>query len=287
MTKIFIILFTAFSLTLGGCATVFNPATGRKELIFITTPAEVSIGDAIASKYSTELKISKDEQKIKRVTDIGTKIAEISDRKGLRYHFIVVEDETLNAFTIPGGYVYVNSGVMDKSTDDELACVIGHEIGHVAARHTVKKLQAQIGYEILMNIAAAGGSSSSLQRVASVGYNLVALGYSREDEFAADELGAKYAHKAGYDPYGMISFLKKIEETKEEQLGFIFLRSHPYTSQRIKTLEQQIPLMINKVDNAAPFDSKKRKLLRVMCPDCKKTFSANVTYCPYDGSKLR
>lgn len=207
----------------------------------------------------------------------------------------------------------MNSGVVEKTTDDELACVIGHEIGHIAARHIAKKIQAQIGYDLLMNIALKKVGIGEFQEVVSIGYNLIMLGYSREDELMADRLGARYAYRAGYDPYALISFLKKIQSSKEDELGFVFLRSHPYTSQRIKMLEMQIPGIIEKENKNLPQEGSRilnistdsqnseqdttsretkinlneRRPLRVMCPVCKRIYPGTVRYCPYDGTELK
>lgn len=294
------------SSALSGCATAYNPATEQEEFIFVTTPMEVALGKVLAARIPGHFKIAKDNIYTDRIKKIGESIARVSDRRDLEYHFAVIEDESLNAFTSPGGYIYVNTGVMEKSSDDELACVIGHEIGHVAARHVAKKLQAQIGYDILMNIAVQDKAGlRNLQKAASISYNLIMLGYSREDELLSDRLGVKYAYKAGYDPYAMISFLEKIKESKGEDLGIVFLRSHPYTSQRIKMLKMQIPVIIDKVDkkngikrgwqepanfpklsDPAPHTVKKERPLRVMCPTCKKIFSGQTNYCPYDGTSL-
>ena len=310
MFKFSIISLLVISFTLSGCATTYNPATGRKELILITTPVEVSLGNMIAAKISNQFKISKDSQKIKRMTEIGKKIAGVSDRRDLKYKFAVIEDESLNAFASPGGYVYINSGLIEKATDDELACVIGHEVGHVAARHIAKKLQAQIGYDILMNIAARRVGVAELQKAASISYNLIMLGYSREDELLSDRLGAKYAYKAGYDPFAMITFLEKLEEAKDGEMGLVFLRSHPYASQRIKMLKREIPAIIEKADKKAaavvqtqkkehikadpaitakvsPLATDKTRPLKVMCPACKRIFSGKTKYCPYDGTVLQ
>lgn len=280
-------------IVLAGCATIYNPATGQKEFIFITTPTEVSIGKILATKISRDFKISKDAEKIDRVAMIGKKIAEASDRKDLVYRFNVIEDKNLNAFTVPGGYIYINSGVLEKANDDELACVIGHEVGHVAARHIAKKLQAQIGYDILMNIAARKSGLTELRRAASVSYNLISLGYSREDELLGDRLGVKYAYKAGYDPYAMISFLKKMQDSGNKEMGFVFLRSHPYASQRIKMLEKGTPSIIKretqkeKRSSSTSVPKYSKRPLKVMCPECKRIFSGKTNYCPYDGAKLQ
>ncbi|MFA4991480.1 MAG: M48 family metallopeptidase [Candidatus Omnitrophota bacterium] len=283
-----------------GCATIYNPATERQEFIFITTPMEVALGNNVAMSVAKEYKFIKTPEVTDRVSKLGEKIAKVSDRQDLKYHFAVVEDKEINAFTTPGGYVYINSGLIDMVSDDELACVIGHEIGHIAARHITKKLQAQLGYDILMNIALQKASVNDLQQAASITFNLVSLGYSREDELLADRLGAKYAYKAGYDPYAMITFLKKLKDIDKEEMGFVFLRSHPYTSKRIEMMEKQMPAIIAKVDgkpvqgavktvnptNEGGDAAQKPRPYRVMCPKCRKIFSGNVRYCPYDGTRL-
>src|SRR3989338_8553884 len=232
IARIFIILFIAGSLSMSGCATVYNPATERKELIFITTPMEVALGKNAAMQVQQQYAFIKDQKEINRVTEIGESLAKVSDRTDLKYHFSVVQGKEINAFTMPGGYIYINSGLLEITNDDELACVIGHEIGHVAARHIAKKLQAQLGYDILMNVALQNASVRQMQQAVDVTFNLVELGYSREDELLADRLGAKYAYKAGYDPKAMITFLKKLKEKDKTDMGPIFLRSHPYASQR-------------------------------------------------------
>ncbi len=289
-------LFLVVLVSLSSCATTYNPATGQKEFIFITTPTEVSIGNMLATKISKQFKISKDAEKIDRLSRIGKKIADVSDRKDLVYHFNIIEDESLNAFTSPGGYIYVHSGVMDKATDDELASVIAHEVGHVAARHIAKKLQAQIGYDILLNIASRKSGITELHRAASVSYNLIMLGYSRKDELLSDRLAVKYAYKAGYDPYAMISFLKKLQKAGGKEMGVVFLRSHPYASQRIKMLEKAIPSITNResqkenrvssVAATKPVAERGPRPLKVICPECKRIFSGKTNFCPYDGIKL-
>lgn len=308
--KIFTIPLAVVSLIISGCATIYNPATEKKELIFITTPMEVALGKNTAMQVARQYAFIKDPKQVNKVTEIGEKLAKVSDRTDLKYHFAVVQDKEINAFTMPGGYIYINSGLLDMTNEDELACVIGHEIGHVAARHITKKLQAQLGYDILMNIALQNTSVRQMQQAIDVTFNLVELGYSREDELLADRLGAKYAYKAGYNPRAMITFLKKLNEKDKGDMGPVFLRSHPYTSQRIQMMEKEIPAIISKVDAKTnkgmqsltsantnmpsniqgelnPEKGEASKLpTRVMCSKCRRIFPGTVKYCPYDGTKL-
>jgi predicted Zn-dependent protease len=299
--KSFIILLIAAPFLTSGCATVYNPATEKKELVFITTPMEVALGQNTAMQVAKQYAFIKDPQQVNKVTEIGEKVAKVSDRTDLKYHFAVVDDKEINAFTMPGGYIYINSGLLEITNDNELACVIGHEIGHVAARHIAKKLQVQLGYDILMNIALQNASVKQMQQAIDLTFNLATLGYSREDELLSDRLGAKYAYKAGYDPYAMITFLKKLQAKDKSDMGPVFLRSHPYTSQRIQLMEKAIPSIISKLDadktakqnpqlqsasKSIEDNSKDRSQVRVMCRKCRRIFPGTVNYCPYDGTKL-
>ena len=236
------------SIFLAGCATVYNPATGRDEVIFISTASEITIGDNAASQISQKYKLSDNRKDLDRLERIGQKVAAASDRQDLEYKFYIIEDENVNAFTIPGGHVYVFRGLYDVLDDDELAAVMGHEIGHVAARHIVKRLQAQLGFQALSTIALIAYTSNQDDKkkkqagyaayAGATAFNLVMLGYSRSDEYQADELAVKYASKAGYDPDGMARSLKKLKDRQKK--GFpvpYILRSHPYLDERIKRLK--------------------------------------------------
>ena len=306
--KASITLLAACSILMSGCATLYNPATEKQEIVLITTPMEIALGKNTAMQVAKQYAFIKDPVRVSKITEIGEKLAKVSDRTDLKYHFAVVEDKEINAFTMPGGYIYINSGLISiVENDDELACVIGHEIGHVAARHIAKKLQTQLGYDILMNIALRNANVHEMQQAIDVTFNLVELGYSRDDELLADRLGAKYAYKAGYDPKAMITFLKKLQGKDKADLGPIFLRSHPYTSKRIEMMQQQIPVIIAKVDaksNKGTLKSNtnttttatvskpteggeaQKRPLKVMCRKCRRIFPGTENYCPYDGTKL-
>jgi len=251
MYKYIIILL--LGIFLSGCTTIYNPATERKEIIFIDEQTEISLGKNVARQLAAEKTLSSDLAQRSRVENIGKRIAAVSDRKSIKYEFSVLEDRELNAVSLPGGFIYVNSGLLDKLNDNELAFVLGHEVGHVAALHSIKKVQANFAMNIILSVAlnAAGGknaqSAQSLANISSQIYDVIALGYSRKDEYQSDKLGVKYAYKAGFDPYAGITALGKIkrEEGPEPKL-FVYLRSHPYADDRISTLKKEIPLIISK-----------------------------------------
>ncbi len=236
--KIILILSCLFFIC--GCATVYNPATRRKEFIFIDTASEVSLGLDMDREIGKEFELLEDFKMLSRLNSIGSKVALSSDRQDVTYTFKIIKDDTLNAFAIPGGYVYVNSGLLKRSDDNELACVLGHEIGHIAARHSVKRLQANLGYQLLIAIAQGATKEAEVLRALNVTYNVVALGYSRQDEFLADKLAVKYSKASGFNPYGMVNFFRKLEAEKKPGVELVFLSSHPPVKDRITAVEKEI-----------------------------------------------
>ena len=223
--------------------TIYNPATQKKETLLIDTESEIALGRDMDSQIQRKLKILSDPQMQYRLENIGNRVAAASDRGDLTYHFKIVKDKELNAFAIPGGFIYVNSGLMDIAGDDEVACVLAHEIGHIAARHSVKKLQAVMSYQIIMGIALGISGKQGIVKATDIAFDLVNLGYSRKDEFLADKLSVKYAKRAGFNPYGMVTFfekLKKEAEKKGSNFNLVFLSSHPPIEERIKNIEKEI-----------------------------------------------
>ena len=228
-----------------GCTTIYNSATERNETLLINTASEVSMGKEMDTEVRKKMKILSDPIKQRRLDSIAKRVANVSDRLDLEYHFGIVKDKEFNAFAIPGGFIYVNSGLMDAATDDELACVIAHEIGHVAARHSVKQLQTTLGYQIVIGIALGISGQQTMGKAMDIVYNLISLGYSRKDELLADKLAVRYAKRSGFNPYGMVTFFEKLK--KESASGPthynpVFLSSHPAIDQRIINVENEIAL---------------------------------------------
>ncbi|MDD5506666.1 MAG: M48 family metallopeptidase [Candidatus Omnitrophica bacterium] len=241
--KISFVILTCGLIFLNGCTTIYNPATGQKETLFIDTETEISLGSDMAKEIRREMKIINDPKMQKRLEGIAERIAAVSDRQDLIYNFNIVDEKEFNAFAIPGGSVYINSGLMAAANDDELAAVIGHEVGHIAARHSVKRLQAVLGYQLLSSIALGISGQEQVLEAVDVVFNVVVLGYSRKDEFLADKLGVKYASSAGFNPNGMITFFQKLkQEGKSTNFNLVFLSSHPPIDERIKQAQNEIQL---------------------------------------------
>ena len=241
-------LGVAFS---SGCMS-YNVATGRNEFIAISTPEEISMGRAAHEDILKRYKLSQDPGKVERVDLIGRRLAQISDRQDYRYHFYLVEKDEMNAFTTPGGNIYFFTGLYDKlSTDDEIASVLAHEMGHCAARHTVKKFQAAMGYNLIGTIIFEGLMKGNRARdVAALGtgavMNLVFSAYSRNDEYEADRLGVKYMYLAGYDLHAIIATFTILKQAAKGAHPPLILSTHPYLDDRIKEVEKEIEAVKSK-----------------------------------------
>lgn len=235
--KYFVLITIVF---ICGCITIYNPATQRKEFYFIDEETELSLGKNLAAQILREKKVVKDKEVLSLVEEVGKKVAKASDRSYLNYKFFVLDEPQINAFALPGGYIFVNKGTVEVADRAELAFVLGHEIAHVCARHSLKKLQASLGMELLLSLALGKPEYGDIKRGISVFYRIIALGYSRKDEFLADTLGVKYAYRAGFNPYAGLSLLKKLEEKKGKGHLFVFLSTHPDVESRVENIQKEL-----------------------------------------------
>lgn len=225
-----------------GCATEYNLATGQQETLMYGTEKEIAIGAALSQQLEKNSKINTDVDVNERVQRILDRLVKVGDRQELVYTIKVLEEDKLNAVSLPGGYIYVYQGLIDVvESDDQLACVIGHELGHITSRHSIKKLQSIYGYTLLQ-LAAIQSRSAELAGGLNTAFLSIFLEYSQEDEFWADKLGVKYAQRAGYDPKGMAQFLKTLKEKqdKEPLKPFSYWRTHPFIPQRIAAANQEV-----------------------------------------------
>ena len=229
-------------LHLTGCSTQFNVATGRQETLLHTTESEVKIGNSVARRFEQEFKVIEDLDVNERVSGLLRRIVEVCDRQDLVYSVKVIDDDAVNAVSLPGGFIYVFRGLIEKvENEDQLACVIAHEVGHITARHAVKRIQTLYGYNLLQILSIQSGSADFARGV-NLAFGSVFTAYSKEDEFEADRLGIKYAKKAGFDPNGMAGFLERLKEYQEKEplRRLSYWRTHPYPSQRISQANQQV-----------------------------------------------
>ena len=236
-----------FVLSLAGCASLktYNPATGQKEFIFISAADEIKLGESIHRQILEQYSLSADPALNQKVNTVGERLAHISDRQDYAYQFSVIDDKELNAFTIPGGHIYIFRGLLERlKSDDQLASVLAHEIGHCAAKHTVKKFQAAMGYNLISSIALGALGEGPSQQLASLGTNAVMQitfsAYGRKDEYQADNLGLKYLRLAGYDTRAMIEVFEILKAASEGAEPPAILSTHPHLNDRIVAVQEQI-----------------------------------------------
>ncbi len=225
-----------------GCTSQYNLATRQEETLLHGTEKEIKIGEGVAQQIETHYTISSNVEDNERVQRVLDRIVEVCDRQELVYVIRVIDEDTVNAVSLPGGYIYIFKGLLDKlETDDQLAGVIAHEVAHIAAKHAMKRLQAAYGYALLAVVSVASGDGD-LAQGAQVAYMSVFLAHSREDEFQSDELGVKYMKKAGYDPQAMIEVLTILRdnEKKEPLRELSYWRTHPYLGERISSANKNI-----------------------------------------------
>lgn len=199
---------------LPGCAT--NPATGDTDIVLMSESREIKIGREAHEKLMEEGAAYPDEELQAYVKRIGQQLAESSDRSDIQYTFTVINDENINAFALPGGYIYVNRGLLAYlDSEPELAAVLSHEIGHVTARHAVRQQAANAANSVLAQLAYVTTGSADLAQASNMYGTSLVRGYGREHELEADGEGAEYLHNAGYDPNTLLDVIGVLKDQEQ------------------------------------------------------------------------
>ncbi|MGI9250125.1 MAG: M48 family metalloprotease [Pseudohongiellaceae bacterium] len=207
---------------LSSCAV--NPATGTPNLVTMSEKREMEIGKEEHDKIMTNTRVVEDEELTAYVTEVGNRMAATSHRPDLKFQFFVIDDPAINAFALPGGYAYVNRGLLAYlNSEAELAAVLGHEISHITARHAVQqqskgalsRVAAQVGGFVAAVATGSNYIGSQISQVGSLWAQVGLSGFGREQELEADRLGAEYLIKAGYDPQAMIEVITVLKNQKD------------------------------------------------------------------------
>jgi predicted Zn-dependent protease len=230
-------------LLLPGCSV--NPATGKQQLSLYSEEEEIQMGRESDEEVRTSIGLYDDPALQAYVEGLGKKLAAQSERPNLPWHFAVVDDASVNAFALPGGYVYVTRGLLTHlGSEAELCGVLGHEIGHVTARHGVHEMSKQMLMMAGLGIAAlADPDLEDWAGLAYVGMSVLFLKYSRDDERQADDLGLRYLTRSGHDPRMMpevFTVLSGVE--KIEGAGRLpnWLSTHPDSGKRHDRIQQEV-----------------------------------------------
>lgn len=237
------VMILAFCTLITACTT--NPATGDRQFTaLLPASSEASIGAQEHKKIEAEFGKFMTGPIANYVSQVGQKVAKNTEREDVTYRFYVIDTPMVNAFALPGGYIYVTRGLLTLANNEaEMAAVIGHEIAHVTARHAAERMSQ--GTLIGIGAAAIGiaTGSSAAGQAANLGSNLYLSSYSRSQEREADNLGIRYLARAGYDPNAMTIFLESLgrnsdldaKEAGRSGSGFNYFSTHPMTAERVQT----------------------------------------------------
>jgi predicted Zn-dependent protease len=227
----------------GSCAR--NPVTGKSELSLISESQEIQMGQEASKEVAQSIGLYKDQAVQSYFADLGKRMAAESERPNLPWEFHVVDDASVNAFAIPGGFIYVTRGLLTSINDEaELATVVGHEIGHVTHRHSVQQISKAQLAQLGLGIGSILSSDiAKFGQLASAGLSVLFLKYSRDAENQADEAGFRYALKEDYDVRRMTKVFETLDRISQAGGGGKlpeWLATHPSPGNRIEHIEKML-----------------------------------------------
>jgi len=210
-------------------------------LIPISDEEERILGRDVASRVVGRFGLDKNLKQTYYLNLIGTAIAQRSDRPNLPYRFAILATNDVNAYSCPGGYIFVTRGALNMVHDEaELAAVLAHEIAHITERHIIKALQQsklmQVSGEVAADAFKQGGAL--FQQMSDFATDALFKGLSKTDEYGADQKGIEYLDRLGYDYPAMFSVLKELEQRRKQGMTKVLAKTHPSPSARIRHLKQ-------------------------------------------------
>lgn len=229
-----LVLFTA------GCATT---GVNRGDFNLISLQEEWQAGRQLEQDVARQVRLVGDATLTAYVNRIGQRIVQTTELRNLPWKFHVVADKSINAFNIPGGHVYVNTGLIERAENTaELAAVMAHEIAHGVSRHGTERLSKAQGINLGAGLLLGRNAPGYQQLVAQIAATGAIAKFSRNDEREADALGVRYLQQAGYNPNGMVTFFEKLLTDKRRSRGAVadFFATHPLTSERIDNVRRDI-----------------------------------------------
>jgi predicted Zn-dependent protease len=221
-----------------GCQT--NPVTGEEQLILVSLEQEKQMGKDAAQQVEKELGQSvKDQQLQNYINSVGQQIARISHTPDEGFSYKAIDHQSVNAFALPGGYIYITTGLLKElNSEAQLASVLAHETAHVTARHIAQQITRNIIIDVGFGVAGSQATSSAM-RVANIVSQLEGMSFTREQEKQADEVGLDYLVKAGFTPYGMIETMEILQRQSESRT-IEFFSTHPSPENRTGYLQERI-----------------------------------------------
>jgi predicted Zn-dependent protease len=235
-------LLAALLVVTAACAV--NPATGRRELSLVSEGQEIQMGRESDPQIAASFGLVEDPELQAYVSGLGLRLAAVSERPSLPWTFRVVDDPIVNAFALPGGFIYVSRGILAHfDSEAELAGVLGHEIGHVTARHSATQMSRQQLQQLGLGVGMVFSETvRQYGQVAMAGLQLMNLSYSRGDESQSDALGLRYIGRLQYDPEGMIGVFDMLAQVSGGGDGRVpeWQLTHPYPENREQSMRDSI-----------------------------------------------
>lgn len=239
--RILVVALSATTSLLGGCYT--NPTTGRSSLEVYSHDQEIALGQQMGPQFIAQSGGEVSDAALKAyVTELGMKLkdqVETAEQKSLPWNFALLNSPEINAFALPGGRVHITIGLAKLLKNEaEMAGVLGHEIGHVTARHSNERAADSVLIGIGAAVAGAAVGDDSAGQIINQGGELVLLKFSRKQESEADYLGMRYMTKAGYNPIGQKMVMQVLRDASKGGRDAEIFATHPYPETRIKDIER-------------------------------------------------
>lgn len=233
---------------LAGCAGL---GLGTGDVNLISIEEEWEMGRQLEAEIAREMDLVRDQAALSYVNQVGQRIVGQTNMRELPWEFHIVDDPAINAFNIPGGHVYVHTGLIEAAGNaSELAGVMAHEIAHGVERHATERLTQAYGLSIIAGLVLGQNPGILEQIVAQIAGTGAIASFSRGDEREADELGVRYMFNAGYNPEGMADMFRTLLEERQRRPSRLeqFFSTHPLTEDRIQAIERQIAGLPNRSD---------------------------------------
>ena len=235
-----------WAVIIAACASA--PYTDRSQFIIVPASQEVAMGAQAAQDVKKKEHVSTNKAALDQVRRVGDRIARVAERPDYKWEFSVIEKNELNAFCLPGGKVFFYTGLLELTgSDDEVAAVMGHEVGHALARHGAERMSVSMAAQLGGQVAstAIGLQNPVVAQLFNTAYGVgsqvgVLLPFSREQESEADYLGLILMTKAGYDPGAALSFWKKMEAKNKGKATPAWLSTHPANEDRIAAIQKDL-----------------------------------------------
>lgn len=237
--KLALLILGLFFCLFVGCAV--NPITGKEELMLFPEEQDIAIGRQYAPEIEKQMGGTISDPVLQSyVNYVGQNIARVSHRPYLEYSFVALNDKSINALALPGGYVFITKGMLEKlDSEAQLAAILSHEIAHIVARDVSNAMSKQIGISLLVSAITSEKTPRSVSTIADLTQQVIGLRFSRKDEQEADLGGLGYMVAAGYNPYGMVETMQMLQNLHQAR-PIEFLSSHPSPENRIEYLTQAI-----------------------------------------------